>query len=405
MRACDESKPYIFVSYAHRDSGAVLPIIETLSENGYNVWYDDGIEPGSEWDENIASHIDQCSYFIAFISKAYMESENCKDELNYARDLEKENLLVYLEDVQLSGGMAMRMNRLQAIMWHQFDGNQEDKAYRKLFSARGIDKVKVFAVGDSKTECEEPQAEKTILAAEECEPVVRNAKRKSYVPFYIIGGSAALLLVVAIVCIVIVFVGKAESETSYDKGVAYLYGNEDTQIDYLQAYEYLSEAAGQGDAQAMRELGYMYENGCGVNSDYLSALEWYEKAAECGDAGAIYSIGRFYNQGYVVARNTEKALEWYDLSYRTGNAEAAYAMGVIYETGDGVATDYHKALEYYAKAAEGNYAPAFCKIGIFYYYGYGVKVDLEKAKQWFAKGAQEGEPEAIRWYEELSNGE
>ncbi|MBQ8260998.1 MAG: TIR domain-containing protein [Lachnospiraceae bacterium] len=142
MVKCDETKPYIFISYSHRDSDKVIKIVERLQSEGYNVWYDEGIDPGTEWDENIAKHVSACSYFIAFISNGYIGSKNCKDELNYSRELDKEQLLVYLEEVNLSGGMAMRMNRIQAIFWYKYDNDNTEDAYQKLFSARGIDKTK-----------------------------------------------------------------------------------------------------------------------------------------------------------------------------------------------------------------------------------------------------------------------
>lgn len=144
MAICDETKPYIFISYSHRDTVQVVSIIENLKKNGYNVWYDEGIDPGTEWDENIAHHVQNCGYFVAFISENYINSKNCKDELNYSRDLDKEQLLVYLEDVKLPGGMAMRMNRIQAIFWNKYK-NQND-AYEKLFSAVGIEKTKIYDV-------------------------------------------------------------------------------------------------------------------------------------------------------------------------------------------------------------------------------------------------------------------
>ncbi|MBE6568535.1 MAG: TIR domain-containing protein, partial [Ruminococcaceae bacterium] len=77
-----------------------------------------------------------CGYFIAFISPNYLDSENCKDELNYARDLNKKRLLVYLEDVALPAGMAMRMNRLQSIYKSRY-ANEAD-FYEKLYAAEGI---------------------------------------------------------------------------------------------------------------------------------------------------------------------------------------------------------------------------------------------------------------------------
>ena len=42
MQPCDENENYIFVSYAHRDSEKVVHIIELLSAQGFNIWYDDG---------------------------------------------------------------------------------------------------------------------------------------------------------------------------------------------------------------------------------------------------------------------------------------------------------------------------------------------------------------------------
>ena len=136
MAKFDETKPYIFISYAHKDSIRVKDIMGRLRNEGYNIWYDGGIDPGTEWDENIAAHIKNCAYFIAFISGNYIASKNCKDELNYARDLDKSQLLVYLEDVSLPDGMAMRMNRLQAIWWDKYKNPEE--AFKKLFTAKGI---------------------------------------------------------------------------------------------------------------------------------------------------------------------------------------------------------------------------------------------------------------------------
>jgi len=64
-------------------------VITRLCQSGYNVWYDDGIDPGIEWAVNIATHIEKCAYFLAFMSKAYVDSTNCKEEWAFAREEEK----------------------------------------------------------------------------------------------------------------------------------------------------------------------------------------------------------------------------------------------------------------------------------------------------------------------------
>ncbi len=136
----NESKPFIFVSYSHRNSEKVLKIVERLQKDGYRVWYDEGIDPGTEWDEFIADKIEKSGFLIAFMSQEYLDSQNCKDELNYARDLDKDRLLVYLSDVKLAGGMAMRLNRLQAI--HEYTYSSFDSFIEKLESTPALEAFK-----------------------------------------------------------------------------------------------------------------------------------------------------------------------------------------------------------------------------------------------------------------------
>lgn len=135
-------KGYIFISYAHRDSELVLPIIEQMQRDGYRVWYDEGIDPGTEWDEFIASHVMGCGYFIAFLSQNYLRSENCKDELNFARDLKKPQALVYLEKVTLPRGIELRVGRCPS-----FTADTNGIFLRKLYKAEGI---RVFHSGTKK---------------------------------------------------------------------------------------------------------------------------------------------------------------------------------------------------------------------------------------------------------------
>lgn len=131
-RPYEGNAPFVFVSYSHHDIDQAKPIILRLQRQGYRVWYDEGIDPGTEWDEIIASHIEHCGVMLSLISDHYLRSDNCRDELNFARDLGRERLLIYLENVRLPAGMAMRMNRLQAI--HKYTYSTEDSFYEKLLN-------------------------------------------------------------------------------------------------------------------------------------------------------------------------------------------------------------------------------------------------------------------------------
>ena len=130
-------EPYVFVSYSHKNIFDALQIIRHLQSEGYRVWYDEGIDPGTEWDENIASHIKACSIFVALLSNEYINSSNCKDELSFARDLEKKRLLIYLHDsIKMPDGMGMRTNRLQNI--HKYRYSDDMTFFEKLKETDGL---------------------------------------------------------------------------------------------------------------------------------------------------------------------------------------------------------------------------------------------------------------------------
>ncbi len=131
------SDPFIFASYSHRDMEMVFDIIRGFQKRGYRVWFDEGIDPGTEWDEYIAEHIDKSGYMLAFLSENYFGSSNCRDELAFARDMEKPLLLVYLRDEELPPGMKLRLNRLQAIHWYSYE--DKELFYEKANSAAGIE--------------------------------------------------------------------------------------------------------------------------------------------------------------------------------------------------------------------------------------------------------------------------
>ncbi|MBE6552539.1 MAG: TIR domain-containing protein [Ruminococcaceae bacterium] len=165
------NEPYIFISYAHKDNNTVYPVIDRMQRDGYRVWFDEGIDPGTEWDETIAEKIDGCGYFVAFISNNYIDSANCKDELKYARDLGKKSVLIYLEDVILTKGMAMRMNRIQSIFKHKYD--DEEEFYRKFYTSDGID---AFTSKGGAVRDEEDADDESEAVSEEEKPARKTIK-------------------------------------------------------------------------------------------------------------------------------------------------------------------------------------------------------------------------------------
>jgi hypothetical protein len=67
------------------------------------------------------------------------------------------------------------------------------------------------------------------------------------------------------------------AETLFNLGVvAYRTG------DYAVALDNFQKSANQGNAQAQFALGYMYENGLGLDKNESIAVEWFQKSAEQG---------------------------------------------------------------------------------------------------------------------------
>ena len=59
--------PFIYISCHQEDKSRVYSILEKLDLRGFRFWMDDGITPGMETDEILATHIENCDFFIAFL--------------------------------------------------------------------------------------------------------------------------------------------------------------------------------------------------------------------------------------------------------------------------------------------------------------------------------------------------
>ncbi len=419
MIKCDESKPYIFISYSHIDSKKVYEIIEKLNDCGYNVWYDGGISPGSEWDQNIASHVKGCTYFIAFVSQAYISSENCKDELNFARDMDKERLLVYLEEVTLPDGLAMRMNRMQAIWWNKYASDDMDEAYDKLFSSQGIDKTKIREVKVIEEPVVQAQVESVQVAPVEVpqaqvsqesimpvHKVDENSKKKTTILPWIVGVFACTALIVGLV--LFLNSGKNDDNKKEDNTKTFVQESEVTTQDKIeeetqeeekyyeeQEYGWYLQEAESGDEIAMVYLADCYYYGiCGANKDGDKAFKWYTEASKGEDAEgrANCGLGNCYYAGVGTEQNYELAVSYYQKASEKGNADASLNLGCMYETGEGVEKDYEKVVLYYDRAANAGNATAMYKIGCMYYEGVGVKQDYEKAMSYYEMATYEDDP-------------
>jgi WD40 repeat protein len=137
--------PYIFVSYSHKDSDKVFPIISEFHKAGFPIWYDEGIDPGNEWPEEIANALLNCSLFIVFISSSAAASKNVVREINYALSKDKPFIHIWLEDTTLNPGLDMQINTNQGIKRFNMEPENFYRKCQQSFEAFKIKRTQVQA--------------------------------------------------------------------------------------------------------------------------------------------------------------------------------------------------------------------------------------------------------------------
>ena len=96
-------------------------------------------------------------------------------------------------------------------------------------------------------------------------------------------------------------------------------------------------AAAQGNASAQKNIGFLYEQGKGVEKDYEEAMKWYQKAAAQGDDAAQSNIGNLYYYGEGVKQDYEEAMKWYRKAAAQGNAIAQRNIRYLYDNKENLA--------------------------------------------------------------------
>ena len=151
--AYEGNRPYIFISYAHKDTKLITPFMEELQKN-FNVWYDDGIHLGEAWTEEVARHLTGCSLFIYLVTNNSLISKNCKDEINLAREEDIPFFNVIVEDVEFTAEFKLRYMRFQ--MYKLFESESMEQAIADIRrKAPEIDKtaiVETFKEADDEKE-------------------------------------------------------------------------------------------------------------------------------------------------------------------------------------------------------------------------------------------------------------
>lgn len=193
-----------------------------------------------------------------------------------------------------------------------------------------------------------------------------------------------------------------EAKSSWSAGPAGDAAKAYAEGDINTARKIWEELAAKGDAQAMNNLGTLYDQGNGVEPDIGRAFHWFAASANAGNPSGMNNYGRMLEQGRGAPSNPEEAARWFDKAARQGQPEAQFNLGFLYEHGRGVPKDEQAAAAWYSRAASLQQKDALARLGHFYRTGIGVEKNIQRGVLLLYAAAMEGSNAAIKELEDMA---
>ncbi len=94
-------EPYLFVSYCHRDTDKVYPILDALYDRRFRLWYDESCETGNDFRDELRHRIEKAEAVLLFVSESSMASPFCGMEIIVARENNKRLYPIYLDSSEV----------------------------------------------------------------------------------------------------------------------------------------------------------------------------------------------------------------------------------------------------------------------------------------------------------------
>ncbi len=106
-----------------------------MNDLGFNIWYDEGIEAGSEWREEIANAITNTCLFLYFVTPESARSENCRKEVNLADRKHIPILAIHLEATDLPGSLDLTLSDRQAVFRYEIPKQEYQQKLQSRISS------------------------------------------------------------------------------------------------------------------------------------------------------------------------------------------------------------------------------------------------------------------------------
>lgn len=141
--------PYLFISYSHADTEIVDRILNRINDEKYRFWYDDTMEIGEDFRNELRVRIEQCYAVILFVSKASMNSKFCGMEIITAFKYSKRIYPVFIEnDVEIPPSIKMVFENIQHVNSENIF--ESDKYIAKLIESLPVETMRSLSIVDGK---------------------------------------------------------------------------------------------------------------------------------------------------------------------------------------------------------------------------------------------------------------
>ncbi len=148
-------EPYLFVSYSHRDTEVVYPILDRLHDKKYRIWYDESCETGNDFRLELSNKIQACAGILLFVSESSMNSPFCGMEILCAKENNKRIFPIYVggDDMQIPPAFQIFLANL-----HHSSAKNINKMMESLLRdlpAEAMDRLTISEDAEKLEKCED----------------------------------------------------------------------------------------------------------------------------------------------------------------------------------------------------------------------------------------------------------
>ncbi len=274
----------VFLSYAREDADMAQQIADALNDEGYQVWWDQEVNAGVEWPEELDRRLSSAVAIVVVWSADSVESDYVLAEARTGYD-RKVLVAVVVEECSIPPPFDL----IHWIDLSDWQGGRGYGPFRQLVSS-----IEKYFESEHKLD----HIQERIV---DLEDLYDEAD-----PNELLDQAEA-----------------GDPDAQFRLGIAHMHGIGDFDEDPHEAERWLTRAARQDFEPAFGTLGGLYQGGFLGEVDTPKALKWFKRAAKAGDAAAAWQLSQIYTHGAEGVRaNPNLARRYCELAADLGDEEA-----------------------------------------------------------------------------------